>query len=112
MAGTYVVYPWYRLKPLAGVGGTALSAYPKYALLASSGTAQWHVFGMEWKEHIGWLVPILATAAAVIVWRYRARLIDRPRLRRAVLMLLGTSFFCAVIAGLLGALINKAAPIR
>lgn len=29
-------------------------------------TTRWHDFGMEWKEHVGWLVPLLLTAVAFL----------------------------------------------
>jgi hypothetical protein len=45
ISGTYIVYPWYRAKPLAGTSD--LSAYPRSLLLSSESTAQWHTFGME-----------------------------------------------------------------
>jgi uncharacterized membrane protein len=67
---------------------------------------------MEWKEHIAWLAPILATAVAAIVTRHGRLLLQRPELRRIVLFLFSTAFLCAATAGLLGALINKAAPTR
>ena len=62
VSGTFFVYPWYRAKPPAGT--TDLTSYPRYMLLAKPETAGWHKFGMEWKEHVAWLAPILATAVA------------------------------------------------
>jgi hypothetical protein len=35
-------------------------------------TADWHTFGMEWKEHVAWIAPILATVAAGLVVYYGA----------------------------------------
>ncbi|MFI5332145.1 MAG: hypothetical protein ACHQ2F_14080, partial [Desulfobaccales bacterium] len=61
ITGTYIVYPWYRAKPPAGAD---LKMFPKGLLVSSPTTAGWHDFGMEWKEHIAWLAPILATAVA------------------------------------------------
>ena len=112
IVGTYVVYPWYRAKPPAGVHGAALAEYPKNLLLSSPRTADWHEFGMEWKEHVAWLAPILATAVAFVVARYREQIAADLHLRRALLILYGLAFFTAAAAGLLGALINKAAPTR
>jgi hypothetical protein len=114
LAGTYVVYPWYRAVPPAGTAKTpaALAEYPKYELLASPKTAEWHNFGMEWKEHLAWLAPILATAVAVLVTRYGRRAVADAMLRRALLTLYVLAFASASIAGLLGALIDKAAPVR
>ncbi|MEX0805928.1 MAG: hypothetical protein WD688_21815 [Candidatus Binatia bacterium] len=57
-SGTYVVYPWYRARDPGS---------PRSLLLANPDTKLWHTFGMEWKEHVGWFAPILATAAAFIV---------------------------------------------
>ena len=68
--------------------------------------------GMEWKEHIAWFTPILATAVAFVVTRYGGRLVQEARLRRALLILFSVAFFCAAVAGAFGALINKAAPTR
>jgi hypothetical protein len=110
--GTYVVYPWYRAQPPPNAAGLNLSGYPRSSLLSSARTAGWHQFGMEWKEHVAWFAPILATAVAFAVTRQRRDLLHDARLRRMLLILLTTSFFCAAIAGLFGAFINKAAPIH
>jgi hypothetical protein len=110
LLGTYVIYPWYRAKPPGP--SAVLADYPKFLLKSNPRTADWHEFGMEWKEHIAWLVPILATAVAFVVTRHGRRLLDDRALRRAVLVLFSISFFCATVAGLLGAFINKAAPTR
>ena len=67
--------------------------------------------GMEWKEHVAWLSAILATVAAFIVTRYRGQLGDDTEIRRATIRLYCLAFAAAGTAGLLGALINKAAPI-
>jgi hypothetical protein len=110
--GTYVVYPWYRAKPPADASGALLAEYPKNLLLSSPRTADWHEFGMEWKEHIAWLAPILATAVAFVVTYYRDQLAADHQVRRALLVLYGLAFFAASWAGLFGALINKFAPTR
>ena len=73
--------------------------------------AAWHDFGMEWKEHVSWLSPILATAVAYVVLRYGFRLADAPNVRWALIVLFVLAFFAAGIGGLLGALITKVAPI-
>ena len=112
LVGTYVVYPWYRAKPPAGTTGAMLAEYPKNLLLSSAQTADWHEFGMEWKEHLAWLAPILATAVAFVVTRYREQLANDRQVRRALMVLYCLAFFAASSAGLLGALINKAAPTR
>src|SRR5579872_6002327 len=56
LTGTYVIYPWYRAVPPSGLAN--LSAFPQRLLLSSASTAEWHSLGMEWKEHVAWLVPI------------------------------------------------------
>ncbi|MGD0767284.1 MAG: hypothetical protein ABSB42_03580 [Tepidisphaeraceae bacterium] len=119
LAGTYVIYPWYRAKPppnatpdALGEASPSLSHYPKFLLLSRPETSGWHEFGMEWKEHVAWLAPILATAVAYCLTRLGAGLVDHPRVRRALLVILTISFFCAAVAGALGALINKAAPTK
>ena len=66
---------------------------------------------MEWKEHVAWFSPILATVVAYIVWKYGSELANNSRLRRISMILFIVAFAIAAIAGLLGALITKAAPI-
>src|SRR5262245_14738832 len=61
-SGTYIVYPWYRAVPPAGV--TDLADYPRRLLLSSGRTSEWHNVGMEWKEHVAWLAPIAMTMVA------------------------------------------------
>jgi len=112
LIGTYVIYPWYRAKPPAGATGSALVDYPKYLLISRPQTTDWHEFGMEWKEHVAWFAPMLATAVAYVVTRYRQQVVESATLRRALLVLYAVSFSCAAVAGLFGALINKAAPTR
>lgn len=79
--GTFVIYPWYRAAPPAAPTHSALAGYPKLLLMSQPQTAGWHEFGMEWKEHIGWLAPILVTSIAVVATRYRRTLTSEPRLR-------------------------------
>ena len=112
LLGTYWVYPWYRAKPPANTTGAALVDYPKYWLISNPRTEEWHAFAMEWKEHLAWLAPILATAVTWILTCHGQALIREARLRRVVLFLFAVAFFSAAVAGGLGALINKAAPIR
>jgi hypothetical protein len=89
--------------------------YPAYrtttkaVLLASSRTAGWHTIGMEWKEHVGWIAPILATAAAFIAAYYGSELSMRPWTRKLTWMLLIGAFASSVLAGLLGIFIGRAA---
>lgn len=110
ITGTYVVYPWYRAKPPEGVAD--LTAYPRALLLSQGNTRLWHTFGMEWKEHVGWFAPILATAVAYVVSIYGTQLAEEHRLRRALLWLFVVAFGAAGVAGLFGAFLNKVAPIR
>ncbi|MDR7000028.1 hypothetical protein [Neobacillus niacini] len=106
--GTFVVYIWYRAQPPEGVSN--LEAYPRTYLLETKGLEYWHEFGMEWKEHIGWLSPILATAVAFIVIKYGSRLIQERKLKKILSVIYIIAFSTALIAGALGALINKVAP--
>ncbi|MBI3971950.1 MAG: hypothetical protein HY332_11725 [Chloroflexi bacterium] len=111
ITGTYVVYPWYRAPAPQGTSRDVLAEqYPRIFLLSSPDTALWHTFGMEWKEHVAWLAPILATAVAFVVMRYGTRLAQMPQVRTAVITLFGLAFLAAAAAGLFGAFINKVAP--
>jgi hypothetical protein len=103
ITGTWIVYPWYR--------ETAPTS-AKSLLLANAGTKDWHEFGMEWKEHIAWVAPMLATAAAFLVVYYGAGLAKNERLRKIVLVLFVAAFATAAVAGILGALITKAAAVK
>ena len=103
ITGTWIVYPWYREK-------TPTSA--KEILLANPDTANWHDFGMEWKEHIAWFAPILATVAAYLVIYYRGDLARSNKLRMLVIVIFTLAFATAAVAGLFGALITKAAPVQ
>jgi len=115
LVGTYIVYPWYRATPPEAVDKTVqseeLSQFPRSYLLASETTAEWHKFGMEWKEHIAWIAPFLATAVAYAVLRYGGALAQDDRARKMLMTLFLISFAIAGVAGLLGALITKAAPV-
>lgn len=103
ITGTWIVYPWYRDKAMTS---------PKSLLLADPKTADWHKFGMEWKEHIAWLAPILATAVAFLVVYYGPKLIKNDAARRAALVVFVLAFVTAAIAGAFGALITKSAPVH
>jgi hypothetical protein len=120
ITGTWVVYPWYR----AGLAGEEFEACagavlptptcsPRDFLLSgvSGNTTEWHHFGMEWKEHVAWAAPLLATAAAFLITYYGPRLVARPWLRNAVLVMFVAAFAAAVVGGAFGAFINKVAPI-
>jgi hypothetical protein len=72
----------------------------------------WHEFGMEWKEHVAWFAPMFATSAAVLVTYYGRRLAREPRVRRVAILLFMLAFGTATVAGVLGALITKVAPVK
>jgi glucan phosphoethanolaminetransferase (alkaline phosphatase superfamily) len=67
---------------------------------------------MEWKEHVRWFAPVLATVVAFIVTYYGPRLAEKDRLRKAALVLFTIAFLASAVAGLFGAFLNKVAPIR
>lgn len=110
ITGSYIVYPWYRVKPPEGTAD--LTAFPRYFLLANEATAKWHDFGMEWKEHVGWLAPIAATVVAFAVTYYGPTLAKKVGERRALMVFFVAAFVTAAVAGIFGAFINKVAPIR
>ena len=66
---------------------------------------------MEWKEHIAWTSPMLATLAAFLVYYYGPALARNRIARLIALVVLVGAFTTAAIAGLFGALITKTAPI-
>ena len=109
VTGTYIVYPWYRAAPPEGL--TDLTAYPRSLLKANEAVSGWHTFGMEWKEHVAWLSPILATAVFYIVLKYGSQLAEDKQLRNMTMIIYILAFAAAAVAGLLGALITKAAPV-
>lgn len=115
ITGTFIAYPWYRAAPPEAIDRTVQSPelldYPRYWLLASDSTAEWHRFGMEWKEHVAWIAPFLATAVAFAVLYYGAQLVRRGEIRRAAIVFFTLAFVAAGVAGLFGAFITKAAPI-
>jgi hypothetical protein len=110
LSGTYIVYPWYRAIP--PVGAASLAAFPQRLLLSSPATSGWHSIGMEWKEHVAWLVPISITMAASVFVRHGRNLKSQPELRSAVLAFVWVSLLAAGIAGFFGAMINKNAPVE
>ncbi len=104
ITGTYIVYPWYREK---------VPESPRSLLKANPELVLWHDFGMEWKEHVSWLSPILITAVLAIVLMYGKELADERRkdLLKGTLALFILAFITAAIAGIFGAFINKIVPI-
>ena len=103
ITGTWIVYPWYR--------ETAPTS-AKSILLSNPDTKDWHEFGMEWKEHIAWISPTLATVAAFLVVLYGPALVRNKTLRTLVIVIFAGAFATAAIAGVFGALITKAAPVK
>jgi hypothetical protein len=120
ITGTWVVYPWYRerlagadLATCARLELPSAKCSPRDFLLSnvSGETENWHEFGMEWKEHVAWAAPFLASSAFLLVVYYGPRLVARPWLRTTVLVMLVGGFAAAVVGGAFGAFINKVAPI-
>lgn len=103
ITGTWIPYVWYREK---------IPTSPRSTLLASHDTALWHEFGMEWKEHVAWLAPILATVVAYLVYYYGKRIVKEDKIRKIAMTMYTVAFVTAAVAGMFGALINKAAPTR
>ncbi len=110
LTGTYIIYPWYRAA--APPGTVNLSGHPQRLLMSSSSTIGWHSIGMEWKEHVAWLVPISITMTTTVFIKYGRNLRNHPQLRTAVLGFTMVSFFAAGIAGFFGAMLNKHAPVE
>jgi hypothetical protein len=102
LTGTWIVYPWYR---------DPAPDSPKSLLVANPKTVDWHEFGMEWKEHIAWLAPLLATAVAFAVTYYGVDLIKHQGVRKALMVFFTLAVVLAGIAGLFGALITKVQPV-
>lgn len=102
-SGTFIVYPWYR---------SPAKDSARSILLANPGTAEWHSFGMEWKEHVGWLAPIAATIVAYAISYYGPSLAKKVGERRTLAIFFTVAFATAAIAGIFGAFLNKVAPVR
>ena len=110
ISGAYIIYPWYRAVPPVGI--TDLSAYPRSLLLSSPHTSGWHNVGMEWKENVAWIAPIVMTMVAYVYWKYGRGINKHPDMRRAVLIFTAVAFIATGIAGGFGVFLNKNAPIR
>jgi len=102
ITGTWIVYPWYR---------DPAPDSPKSLLVANPKTVDWHEFGMEWKEHIAWLAPVLATAVAFAVTYYGTDLIKHQGVRKGLMIFFTLAVVIAGVAGLFGALITKVQPV-
>ena len=109
-SGAYIVYPWYRAVPPAGV--TDLANYPRRLLLSTGQTSEWHNIGMEWKEHVAWLAPIAMTMVAYVTWKYGRAIIQHRNMRIGVLGFAVAAFLATAIAGAFGALLTKYAPVH
>jgi hypothetical protein len=105
--GTWGGYAGYRAKMPPG-GDIAM--YPREYLMNSPGLAFWETFAMEWKVHVGWTTPFLATAVAFVALRYRRRLVADPLVRKVMTMMLLIAFAGALVAAVMGAMVNVTAP--
>lgn len=108
LLGAYVIYPWYRAKPPAAAD---LALYPRSLLLSHPNTQWLHSFGMEWKEHVSWLAPIILTMAAAVYSTYGASLSGHKGVRTSVLAFVLVAFAAAGASGLFGLVLNGYAPI-
>jgi hypothetical protein len=107
IVGTWGGYAGYRAKMPPG-GDIAM--YPREYLMNSPGLAFWETFAMEWKVHVGWTTPFLATAVAFVALRYRRRLVADPLVRKVMTMMLLIAFAGALVAAVMGAMVNVTAP--
>jgi hypothetical protein len=110
LTGAYIIYPWYRAIPPAGVANLAL--YPRFLLKSSPTTAGWHDLGMEWKEYIAWMAPIVMTMVTYVLTKYRLTIREHPQVRTAVLAFALVAFGAAGVAGFFGVMLNKYAPVN
>jgi hypothetical protein len=111
ITGTWIVYPWYRAPVPPDLPLDRLKEYPREFLLSNPTTAIWHNLGMEWKEHVAWIAPIVATSVAFVVIYYGPRLFREGRMRNALITLLVIAFLTAAAASSLGDSIRKLAPV-
>jgi len=105
--GTWFGYAGYRAK--VPPGGN-IEMYPREYLLSSPQLKFWETFAMEWKVHIGWTTPFLATAVAFTALRYRRRLVEDRLVRKVMTIMLLLAFAGALVAAGLGAVVNVTAP--
>lgn len=108
LTGTYILFPAFRARPPEGAD---LTKFPRAYLQSMSELAEWND-AMEWKQQLAWFAPILATAVAYVVARYGSRLAEEPKIRQALFLLFAVACLSAVIAGGIGALINKVVPMH
>jgi hypothetical protein len=100
----------YNARPPEGT--TDLAAFPRALLMSKPETQPLHAAGMIWKLHISWFAPMLATSVAAVLGGYGMQIADRPAMRRLLTTLLVVAFAAAAVAGVLGFVITKAAPMR
>jgi hypothetical protein len=105
--GTWLVYPGYRAEAPPGAD---LDLYPRQYLQQTPDLRFWDGFAMDWKMHVGWMTPFLATAVAFVALRYGKRLRADFQVRKMLTNLLVLAVATAAIAAVLGALVNIAAP--
>jgi hypothetical protein len=110
LLGAYIVYPWYRAVPPAGVA--SLAGYPQRLLLSRPGTSGWHRIGMEWKEHVGWFAPIAITMVAYVMAKHRLVMKKYQQVRAAVLVFALVALMSGGLAGFFGAMIDNHAPVK
>jgi hypothetical protein len=110
LSGAYVVYPWYRARPLSGFADPM--EYPQHSLRSNPSTAGWHNIGMEWKEHVAWFAPIALTMVAYVVITFGPQRGKLREVRNAVFTFCAAALIAAGIAGYCGAMINKHAPLQ
>lgn len=108
--GAYIVYPWYRAIPPAGV--TSLAGYPQRLLLSNPATSGWHEFGMEWKEHIAWFAPMAMTMVAYVMTKHKLVMYRYPQIRSVVLVFALVALFAGSVAGFFGAMTVDHAPVN
>ena len=110
LSGAYVIYPWYRAVPPAGV--IDLTAFPRSLLLSSPHTSGWHNIGMEWKEQIAWFAPIAMTMVAYVYWKYGRAMNKHSVMRATVLGFTAAAFIATGVAGAFGVFLDKVAPVH
>lgn len=103
LTGTWVLLPWYREDSPDS---------PQSILLSDPSTRQWHEFADVWKTHVAFMAPVLATAAAALVFYYGRALARDRAVRNLVLALFLGAFAVSSLAALLGSLVARVAPLR
>jgi len=109
LSGTYFPYPWYRAIP---PDQADILKYPQAYLYSNPNLSFWEDYGMEWKEHFGWFIPILLTTVSFIFTRFGTRAVYDTKIFRAIMTFLLIAFTATVVSGIIGALVTKIAPVR